>query len=65
MKQLQYSFIFFNQFFFTPLGICGAGAWQAVDSQVVAWFIEACAVFLPEVVCGFAGADDGVNLALF
>lgn len=65
VKQLQYSFIFFNQFFFTPLGICRAGAWQAMNGKVVAWFIYGRAFFLPEVVGGFAGADYVVNLAVF
>lgn len=62
-KQLQYNFVFFNKFFFTPLGVCRASAGQAVDGQVVASFVVGCAIFLPEIVGGLAGADDEVNLA--
>ena len=58
VKQRQYSFIFFNQFFFTPLGICWAGAGKTVDSQVVASFVVGCAIFLPQGEGGFAGAYD-------
>ena len=58
VKQRQYSFIFFNQFFFTPLGVCGAGAGKTVDSQVVASFVVGCAIFLPQGEGGFAGAYD-------
>ena len=36
-----------------------------MDGQVVAWFVEGRAIFLPEVEGGFAGADDMVNLAVF
>ena len=64
-KQLQYNFVFFKEFFFAPLGVCGAGAGQAVDGQIVARFVEGRAIFLPEIEGGFACADDVANLAVF
>ena len=63
-KQLQDNFVFFNKFLFTPLGVCRAGAGQAVDGQVVASFVVGCAIFLPEVEGGFSGAEDVADLAI-
>ena len=65
MKKLKYNFVFFNQFFFTPLCICGTGAWQAVGGEIVARFVFGRAMFLPEIIGGFSCADDVVNLAVF
>lgn len=64
-RQLQYNFVFFKEFFFAPLSICGTCAGQAVSRQVVVLLIFCGAAFLPEIEGGFACADDVANPAVF